>query len=320
MSESKHNNATNQEPTNQGTAQESNANIKGSDDKNVSDTAQTVTTDKTTNNDDATVADEKSEDKNTTEKKTKTDNDDKSSEKETTDNKSNSTTSEDSNKNEESNQNSKPTDEYFGSMADFPFSEDKNNLFYAFDLHRNNVNKHQKYSIDIYLDYQKKFDNEKKKILTEFRKKYEEKKFDIAILDNEPDKVNSVIIEFLDWCGKLPQNGIWFYRAIHWIKNLFGKKTDKKSSEYKEESKKCIKLEKEEDYVNERYAKQQKFYSKRADEGKRNFFKIQKGIFALSVIIPIIALRGLLKITFSCHCVVPCEVLCQDTKLMTLQN
>ena len=31
-------------------------------------------------------------------------------------------------------------------------------------------------------------------------------------------------------------------------------------------------------------------------------------------------LRGLLKITFSCHCVVPCEVLCQDTKLMTLQN
>ena len=33
-----------------------------------------------------------------------------------------------------------------------------------------------------------------------------------------------------------------------------------------------------------------------------------------------IIIRGLLKITFSCHCVVPCEVLCQDTKLMTQQN
>lgn len=182
------------------------------------------------------------------------------------------------------------SDDCSGSMAEFPFATDKNNLFYAFDLHRKRVSRYEKYSIDIYLDYHNKFDKEKKTTLTEFRKKYEEKKFDIAILDNEPDNIREVVIDFLDWSGKLPQNGIWFYRAIHWIKSLFGKKSKVSSTNKKEDAPKRVDLSTEEKYLDKRYFVAQKFYSKRADEGKKNFFKIQKTIFALSVIIPVIAL------------------------------
>lgn len=172
----------------------------------------------------------------------------------------------------------------------FDVTTDKDNLFYVFDLHRKRASRHENYSTDLYLDYNSSFDNDKKKIISAFRELYEANKNDITVLDEATDKEKAVVIEFLDWTDKLPKRGIWFFRFIHWVKGLFAKKTRKKTGDVKDERPKRKDIISEKDYLNERYFVAQKFYSKRADEGKKFFFRIQKGIFALSVIIPIIAL------------------------------
>lgn len=168
----------------------------------------------------------------------------------------------------------------------------KESLFYTFDLHKKRASNHERYSTDRFLEYQEWFNNDKKAIIKDFRKLYEDNNNDIQVIDEIEDKKKVVIIDFLDWSATLPKCGFWilFHRFCHWVKCLFTNKSRTKEK-VKDETKKTPKnLEKEVDYLKYRYFVSQKFYSKRADEGKKKFFRSQNCVIWLSSIIPVIAL------------------------------
>ena len=168
----------------------------------------------------------------------------------------------------------------------------KESLFYTFDMHKKRASNHERYSTDRFLEYQEWFNNDKKAIIKDFRKLYEANNNDIQVIDDIEDKKKTVIIDFLDWSATLPQwkYGIWWFRFWHWVKCLFTNKSRTKEK-VKDDTKKAPKnLEKESDYIKYRYFTAQKFYSKRADYGKKKFFNNQNWIIVLSAIIPIIVL------------------------------
>lgn len=166
----------------------------------------------------------------------------------------------------------------------------KENLFDTFDMHKKRASNHEQYSTDLFLEYHDSFDSEKKKIIKAFRILYEANNNDIQVIDEADDKEQKIIIDFWYWTKKLPKNGIWWFRFWHWIKGIFTKKSRAKAK-FKDETQKAPKMLKEEkDYIVNRYFAAQKFYSKRADDGKKYFFRSQKTILVLSVIIPIVAI------------------------------
>ena len=231
MSESKHNNTTNQEPTNQGTAQESNANTESNP-----------------------ILDKKTDDKSDKE-----------------------TVGKDVSIGKKSDAVDKKKNNQSGNK--------KNNVFNIFDKYRERVNKHEKYSINIYLDYLYRFDTKKRNTISEFRKKYEEDdKYDIAVLEEFTDNEKSVIIAFLDWCSDLPQHGIWFYKTIFWIKSRFGKKTRTVVSKKQLELKDLAKID---DYIQERVLPQLRFHDNKAAQAKRIYFRGQKWILGLSIFVSV---------------------------------
>lgn len=168
----------------------------------------------------------------------------------------------------------------------------KESLFYTFDLHKKRASNHEQYSTDRFLEYQEWFNNDKKAIIKDFRKLYESNNNDIQVIDEIEDKKKVVIIDFLDWSATLPKWGFWilFHRFCHWIKCLFTNKSRTKEKVEDETKKTPKNLEKEADYLKYRYFVSQKFYSKRADEGKKKFFRSQNCVIWLSSIIPVIAL------------------------------
>lgn len=166
----------------------------------------------------------------------------------------------------------------------------KESLFYTFDDHKKRASNHEKYSTDLFLEYQEWFNKDKKNTIKAFRKLYEDNNNDIQILDDSEDKDKKVIIDFLDWSAKLPKHGVWWFRFWHWVKGLFTNKSRTKIKIADETKKAPKNLTQEDAYLKDRYYVAQKFYSKRADEGKKYFFRSQKTILILSVIIPILAL------------------------------
>ncbi len=164
---------------------------------------------------------------------------------------------------------------------------EKDNIFYKFDNIKRIVGKKER-ARRLYLDYNKNFSTNERKVIDSFRLEYEKKQKDITVLENMSDKDQKAIVKFIRWSDSLPKMGLLgipykCYQIKKLVKSLFSIEIDIKEEESPKEFNKTpdININR---YIQERWKDQRNYFDRKASISQKKYRCIHRWLIVLSAL------------------------------------
>ncbi len=195
----------------------------------------------------------------------------------------------DEGKKAENDEEKKTVNDDVKSIENSPKKEtEKDNIFYKFDNIKRIVGKKER-ARRLYLDYNKNFSTKERKVIDEFRQKYEENK-DITVMETMSNQDQKVISNFIRWSDSLPKMGLLgipykCYQIKKLVKSLFSievdiKKEEEPTKEYKD-SDNSYNIKR---YIKERWEDQRNYFDRKASISQKKYRCIHRWLIVLSAL------------------------------------